>query len=46
VRRKCIARANDLTFAKAKQIAGTDEATQMQLKAMSDTITPKLEEGK
>jgi len=23
----------------------TDEATQMQLKAMSDTTTPKLEEG-
>ena len=45
VRRKCIARANDLTFAKQKQIARTDEATQMQLKAMSDTTTPKLEEG-
>ena len=44
VRRKCIARGNDLTFAKAKEIARTDEATQMQLKAMSDT-TPKQEEG-
>ena len=45
VRRKCIARSNDLTFAKAKEIARTDEATQMQLKAMSDTTTPKQEEG-
>ena len=40
VRRKCIARGNDLTFAKAKEITRTDEATQMQLKAMSDA-TPK-----
>ena len=44
VRRKCIARGNDLTFAKAKEIARTDEATQMQLKAMTDN-TPKQEEG-
>ena len=44
VRRKCIARGNDLTFAMAKEIAQTDEATQMQLKAMTDT-TPKQEEG-
>ena len=44
VRRKCIARGNDLTLAKAKKIARTDEATQMQLKAMTDT-TPKQEEG-
>jgi len=29
VRRKCIARGNDLTFAKTKEIARTDEATQM-----------------
>ena len=27
VRRKCIARGNDLTFANAKEIARTDEAT-------------------
>ena len=44
VRRKCIARGNDLTFTKAKEIARTDEATQMLLKAMTDT-TPKQEEG-
>jgi len=44
VRRKCIARGNDLTFAKAKEIARTDEATQLQLKAMSDTTTPRQEE--
>ena len=43
VRRKCIARGNDLTFAKAKKITRTDEAT--QLKAMTDTTTPKQEEG-
>ncbi|CAH3155666.1 unnamed protein product [Pocillopora meandrina] len=36
VRRKCIARGNELTFARAKEIARTDEATQMQLKAMND----------
>ena len=36
---------NDLTFAKVKEIAQTDEATQMQLKAMSDTTTPKQEGG-
>jgi len=45
VRRKCIACGNDLTFTKAKEIAWTDEATQMQLKAMTDTTTPKQEEG-
>ena len=45
VRRKCIARGNDLTFAKAKEIARSDEATQIQLKAMTDTTTPKQEEG-
>ena len=45
VRRKCIARDNDLTFAKAKEIARTNEATQNQLKAMSNTTTPKQEEG-
>ena len=45
VRRKCIARGNELTFAKAKEMARTDEATQMQLKVMSDITTPKQEEG-
>ena len=44
VRRKGIARSNDLTFAKAKEIARTDEAAQMQLKAMNATTTPKKEE--
>ena len=38
------AHSNDLTFAKAKEIARTYDATQMQLKAMSDTMTPKEEE--
>lgn len=45
VRRKCIAAGNDLTFAKAKETARTDEATQMQLKVRSDTTTPKQEGG-
>ena len=40
VRRKCIARGNELTFTKAKEIARTEEATQMQLKAMSDSLPP------
>ena len=40
VRRKCIARANKLTFTKAKEIAHTEKATQMQLKAMSDSLSP------
>ena len=45
VTRKCIAHGSDLTFAKEKEIARTDEATQMQLKAMSVSSTPKQEEG-
>jgi len=45
VRRKCIACGNDLTFAKAKEIAQTNEATQMQLKAMSNT-TPQSKKRK
>ena len=40
VRRKCIARGNELTFTKAKEIARTEEATQIQLKAMSDSLPP------
>ena len=40
VRRKCIARGNELKFTKAKEIAPTEEATQMQLKAMSDSFPP------
>ena len=44
VRQKCIARGNDLAFANAKEIARTDEAIQMQSKAMSDTSTPKQKE--
>ena len=39
VRRKCIARNNDLTFSNVKEIARNDEATQIQLKAMSDTLS-------
>ena len=46
VRRKCIARGNDLTFANAKEIARTDEATRMQLKATNSTSTPKQEKEK
>ena len=40
VRRKCISRGNELTFTKAKEIARTEEATQMQLKAMSVSLPP------
>lgn len=40
VRRKCIARGNELTFTKAKEIAHTEEATQMQLKARGDSLPP------
>ena len=40
VRRKCIARGNESTFTKAKEIACTEEATQMQLKAMSNSLPP------
>ena len=40
VRRKCIARGNELKFTKAKEIAPTEEATQMKLKAMSDSLPP------
>ena len=35
VRKKCIAEGNDLTLKKAREIARTDEATRLQLKAMT-----------
>ena len=39
IRKKCIAEGNSLTFTKAREIARTDEATRMQLEAMSNGIT-------
>ena len=46
VRTKCIAEGNALTFQKAREIARTEEATQMQLEAMAgllwDLKSPKV----
>ena len=35
VRKKCVAEGNDLTLKKAREIARTDEATRLQLQAMT-----------
>ena len=36
VRKKCIAEGNSLTFKKAREIARTEEATRLQMKAMGN----------
>ena len=40
IRKKCITKGNDLTFEKARDIAGTEEATQAQLRAMNAPVPP------
>ncbi|KAK3698280.1 hypothetical protein QZH41_002482, partial [Actinostola sp. cb2023] len=40
VRKSFIAEGNELTFKKAREIAQTDEATRMQLKAMTELADP------
>ena len=40
IRKKCIPKGNDLTFEKARDIAGTEEATQAQLRAMDAPVPP------
>ena len=40
IRKKYITKGNDLTFPKARDIAGTEEATQAQLRAMDAIVPP------
>ena len=40
IRKKCITKGNDLTFEKAPDIAGTEEAIQARLRAMDAPVPP------